>query len=136
MNIISSKNKETLKIIHEELLKVSKSEEIHSLCDSFKNMNKKIIHLHEFSNLLDVSLSFSKEFDTRDLHNPFHWIKKIDSPSKKSYKDFFKIVFNYFDEKGVMKVILILITVTIFGLIMNWLGLLDWAIKIIPSLIG
>jgi len=133
--LIFSKRKEALRVIKEGLLEISNCEDTHSLYDAFIKLNKKVINLNEFLNLLDVSLSFSSEFDAKDLHNPFKWIKKINKDSKGSYLDKIKYILNFLDERGVIKVILILIITTLFGWILDKMGLLDWAIKVIPNII-
>jgi len=133
--MVFSKRENAVAIIQSRLLEMSKCEDTHSIYESFIKLNNEIIHLDEFQNLLNVSLHFQKGFDMRELDNPFKWIPQLESSTKKDSWHNTKIILNYLDEKGVTKVILILFSVTIFGWILDKMGLLEWATRVIPNLL-
>ena len=132
--LIFSKRDNVRELIKESLSKLSNSRDIHDLHDGFIEMNKKIVQLKEFKNLL---IAFPP-IERKNLHNPFLWISKISNERSLKERGALRRAYIYLEEIGAIKLalkaLIILLITTISGLVLSHFGLLDWAKLLIGSI--
>jgi len=128
--LIFSEQERILKIIKEELSKLSKSQDVHSLHENFLSLNKEIIKLKEFR---DLYVAYPK-LGGVNLENPFRWFPTILEDVKDKRVNKLKKFFYYLEENGVIRVILIIIVITVSGWVLDKIGLLNWATNIFEKI--